>query len=258
MDENYPPILVDATPDDLLAILRDMHRQQCAFDGAADDRIILSRTSTIADWRQACDLIGWRGLAEAFNDIWAIDIPLDRWRAVLEPAKSHKLGEVCDLLSGYVKVPGVRPARLLGRECVPAGIFLTVRSCLASAGADVSDIAPSTPLAEYARRYAAVFLGPVSQLAPGKLPTVKISTPDYDACALICMLAFIGIVVGNCIDLPLLTVGAVLVAMVAYLGLWIAARCTLPASVDFEGLVTFRDLCKALAAGARTVTYKKG
>jgi len=48
MDEHYPPILVDATADDILSVVRDMHRQQCTHDPEANPNISLSHDSTIA------------------------------------------------------------------------------------------------------------------------------------------------------------------------------------------------------------------
>ncbi|MFI5379101.1 MAG: hypothetical protein ACHRHE_07390 [Tepidisphaerales bacterium] len=253
MNEHYPPIYVDATPDDILAILRDRHRQQCTHDPEADPEASLTHESTIRDWRQACDLLGWRRLAEAMNVWWSVDIPLEQWRGVLEPAKDHKLRDVCELLTRHAKVPRVRAWRLLGDECIPAGAFLTIRSYLAAAGADAGEIAPSTPLAEYTRHYPGVFLGEVSKLAPGALPTVKISAPLYYGCGCGFALSWVGMVIGTCAGLHVLTVLSAIVTGFAYLGLWIAARCVPPASVEFAGLRTFRDLSLAVAAGGRVL-----
>src|SRR5438309_906279 len=67
---------------------------------------------------------------------------------------------------------------------------------LVGAGADVSAVAPSTPLHEYTRRYPGVFLGPVSQLAPGALPLVKIRTPVYHAFVYGMLIAWLALVAG--------------------------------------------------------------
>lgn len=250
MDDQHPPIITEATPDDVLAILRDQHRQQCTYDWGADPRVVLTRESTIDAWRQACDLIRWRPLATALNAAWKINVPHKQWRSVLEPAGARTVGDVCDLIARYAQLPRVRPVRVLGKECLPAGVFLTVRTYLAAAGADVRNVAPSTPLAEYTRRYAGVFLGPVSQFAPGTLPPVRIRRPIYDLSLLAFMASSVGIGVASCIRLDAVTALCAIVAVVSYLGIWIAARCVLPASVEFQGLRTFRDLCKTVAAVA--------
>lgn len=251
MNEYYPPILVDATADDMLAVLRDIHRQQCTCDPEADPAISLSHNSTITEWRIACDLLPWAKVAEAMNAYWSVTIPIAEWREVLEPPTKRRLGGVCELLARYVKLPRVRPATILGSTCAPAGVFLTIRSYLAGAGADVTDVAPSAPLHKYTRRYPGVFLGPVSQLAPGALPLVKIRTPVYHAFVYGMLIAWVAAMVGLCAGLYAVAVVSGLVWAVCYAGVWTVGQWVLPTSVEFKGLRTFRDLSKAIAAGAR-------
>jgi hypothetical protein len=255
MDDHYPPILCEASADDILAVLRDMHRQQCTHDPEANPEISLSYESTIAEWRDACDLLPWAKLAEGMNGYWSVDIPAERWRETLEPAKQRRLRGVCDLLAGQAKLPRIRAASILGATCVPAGAFLTIRSYLADAGADVSEVGPSTALREYTRRYPGVFLGPVSQLAPGALPLVKIRTPVYDAFIVGMLVAWVGTWVGMIVGLCSGWFGIVILPVVlfvaCYADVWTIGRWVLPASVEFRGLETFRDLAKVIAGGAR-------
>src|SRR3954463_16324567 len=95
MKEHYPPILVNATADDILAVLRDMHRQQCTLDPEADPTISLSHDSTIAEWRRACDLLPWAKVARAMSAYWRVETPKREWRKALEPAKERRLSGVC-------------------------------------------------------------------------------------------------------------------------------------------------------------------
>jgi hypothetical protein len=252
MDEHYPPILAAATADDVLSVVRDMHRQQCAHDPEANPNISLSHDSTIAEWRDACDLLPWAKVAEAMNSYWSVAIPIAQWREVLEPAKERQLRGVCELLARHAKLPRVRPSTILGSRCAPGGAFLTIRSYLADAGADVSDVAPSTPLHEYTRRYPGVFLGPVSQLAPGALPVVTIRTPVYHAFIYGMLIACVALIVGLFAGLHVLALLAGLTIAVCYAGVWTIGQWVLPRSVEFQGLRTFRDLSKVIAAGART------
>jgi hypothetical protein len=159
------------------------------------------------------------------------------------------LAGVCKLIARYARRPVVRPARFFGGNCGPAGVFLTVRSWLCDDGACAADIAPSTPLAPYVRRYNALFLGPISRLAPGALPLVRIRTPIYDAAVWGLLAGIVSIVVGACSGLDLLKLVGGLVFAGAYAATWIAARGMLPASVEFGGLQTFRDLAVVLAHG---------
>src|SRR5688572_3822623 len=114
MDEHYPPILVDATADDILSVVRDMHRQQCTHDPEANPDISLSHDSTIAAWRDACDLLPWAKVAEAMNSYWTVTIPMTEWRDVLEPPKERRLAGVCELLARHARLPRLRPATILG------------------------------------------------------------------------------------------------------------------------------------------------
>jgi hypothetical protein len=154
------------------------------------------------------------------------------------------------LIAARVVRPGIRASRLLGSTCAPAGAFLTIRSLLHEAGAPVSEIAPSTRLAPYTRRFAEVFLGPVSRLAPGALPLVRIRTPVYDAAMWGNLVGMVCFLVGASSDLHMLTaVGAVVFAS-CYGLTWYAARCLLPASVEFGELRTFRELAVVVAEGS--------
>lgn len=81
-----------------LTVLRSQHRQQCLCDPEADPKTRLTLETTIAQWRAACDLVGWRQLATSLNEYWQTDIPLECWKAVLEPAEKRQLRDLCELL----------------------------------------------------------------------------------------------------------------------------------------------------------------
>jgi hypothetical protein len=247
---HYPTIDQPATPEYVLAVLRDMHRQQCQHDPEADAHAVLSFDTTVAEWRDACDLIEWRELGRGYNQIWGIACQDHEWRAVLEPPRVRRLADVCQLIAEHAARPVIRPSRMLGSTCAAAGAFLTIRSLLHEAGAPAGEIAPSTPLAPYTRRFAEVFLGPVARLAPGSLPPVRIRTPVYDVALWGMLVAAVCLLVGPCSGMHLLTVLGVLSFTLAYALTWYAARCLLPASVEFGELRTFRDLAIVVAEGS--------
>jgi len=250
VDVHYPTIDEPATPEYVLAVFRDMHRQQCQYDPGADKGAVLTFTTTVAEWRDACDLLGWRQLGHASNQEWGIACTDAEWRAVFEPAGQKRLSDVCQLIARRAPRPVVRPSRLLGSTCAPAGAFLTIRSLLHEAGVPAAEIAPSTPLAPFTRRFAEVFLGPVSHLAPGTLPLVRIRTPVYDAAIWGILVAVVSLLVGFCSGMHLLTVFGVVSFASCYALTWYAARCLLPASVEFGALRTFRDLAVVVAGGS--------
>ena len=246
MELAYEPRYEPATPAYVLAVLRDNHRQQCHFDCEADPGVDLTFDSTVAEWREACDLVASRPLGVAFNEVWEIDRPEAEWFAVLEPAGHRRLGEVCALIAAHATRPHVRPACLLGKECGSAGAFLTVRWLLHRAGASVAGLKPSSPLGPYARHYPGVFLGPIARLAPGALPPVTIRTPVHDRAISGIMLALLYILGGGIIGWALLWFFGALLFAASYATTWYAAKRLAPASVEFEGLDTFSELARAL------------
>jgi hypothetical protein len=248
MNCSYPTRKVFASAEYVLSVIRDNHRQQCQFDPEADPRAVLTFDSTVADWRYACDLLRWRKLAESLNEYWNIKCSLGQWRAVLEPPKQRTLRDVCNLIASHAVCEVVRPAWFLGAPCETAGAFLTVRSLLQDAGADAALIAPSAALAPFARRYAYVFMGPISRLAPNRLPPVKIHKPAYRAAVVGLLASWLLIVCGSYWDAGLTIIGVLAVAF-CYVVLFVAAKSN-PAAVEFGNLRTFRDLAVAMSGPA--------
>lgn len=167
----HAPTLIPATPARVLAILQDQHRQRWTFGPFADDNVALTADRSVGWWMDTVGATYARPLAAALNGLFGLDLPWAAWRPVLTPADRRTLGGVCDLIAAHATLPTVRPAHVLGVPCRSAGAFLTVRHLLAAAGADVRYVAPSTPVAFYARRYPAVFVADLGRLAPGALPT---------------------------------------------------------------------------------------
>ena len=121
MDVRYPTVDKPATSDYVLAVLRDIHRQQWQHDPEADPRAVLSFDTTVAEWRDACDLLGWQELGRALNEWWGITCSDSEWCAVLEPAGQRRLADVCQLLAGRVARPVIRPSRAGGGYAFPVG-----------------------------------------------------------------------------------------------------------------------------------------
>lgn len=256
MTHDRPPVFVPANSQYVLDVIRDNHRQQHRFDPAADPDAELTFETTVADWRDACDLLDWRPLGRALDETWGLGRSDEAWRSVLEPAKERSLRDVCEFIASGGRMPSIEPAGFLGATCLPAGAFLAIRSLLRDAGADASSIAPSTPLDEYARRHGGVFLGPISRLAPGSLPPVTVSTPWYDLCINMACLALLAAFAGSLVMTMAELAGAVLViaGVVVFLASWIGIRISaplLPAKVEFGSLRTFRDLACVVAERAR-------
>lgn len=242
------PVTKPATPDYVLSVFVDWHRQQCEGlgDPEADPDIKLTFDSTVKDWRMASDLLPWRQLAHAMNGFWHIERSDKEWKKVLEPAKAHRLREVCDLIAQTARMEAVMPSGFLGATCKSAGAFRSVRSKLAAAGADVSQLWPSTPLEPYMRKYFDVFLNEILAMAPGSLPVIKPHKPLYywSSCSAgLCLLATLVAYLFGAIGIAVISFALFLVSQAM---IWITAK-SLPARVELGELKTFRDLAQAIA-----------
>jgi hypothetical protein len=237
-----------ATPDHVLRVLVDAHRQQCQFDPAADPDIALTFDTTVADWRAACDLVGWRSLAHSMNDWWHIQRSDEEWRAVLEPASERRLRDVCEFIAEDATMPLLHASRLLGASCHSASAFKAILDALAAAGASVTGLRPSSSLDLFLRRYPQVFLDDISRLAPGALPPVKIRTPIYNAAILGFVLFLVVAGIADRLDASSFVLFCILLAAVCYAMTWIAAKYIGPSSVEFGGLKTFRELAQLVAS----------
>lgn len=235
------------TPEFILAVLVEEHRQQSQYDPEADPSATLSLTTTIAEWRDACDLLPWRQLGSALTEHWQISASDDDWQRVLEPARQRTLLDVCGFISERAELPDLVPRGYLGAHCSAAAAFLGVRSALAAVGQDVSGITPSTELAPYLRSAAQVFLTFGARTSPGSLPPIRIETPGYDRCFFALILSFIGCFVAACFRYWWLGIAFVVLGACAWFGTYYFARLIPPRRVSFGDLQTFADYALTLA-----------
>ncbi len=245
---------IAASPAFVLEVLRASHRHQCSIDPEADPDVELSFDTSVTDWRDACDLVGTNALGEALNNDWDLTISAAAWKAVREPADTRTLRDVCDLIASQAIRTEVASVGHFGTSSRSAGAFLAVRSILLRAGADPATVKPSLPIAEVARRFPEVFLGPISRLAPSRLPTVTVRTPAYDAALALVgtgLLGLLAILVAGWLGFTRwrteLGATSAMVAGLGYVGTWVGARFIGPSEVRFTTITTFRELAEAIA-----------
>jgi hypothetical protein len=248
MNAEYQSDDLPATPEYVLSVLKDWLRQVCNC-GEGDPNTGLTFETTVRQWQDAMlddGIILWWAQGRWLNREWGIHCSREEWRAALKPARERTLRDVCGLIARHARRPGVRPWRFIGGECLPAGVFLTVRSLLHRAGVDVSAVAPSTPLASYLGRYSSVMLPSLIHLAPGALPPVRLQLPLVNTARLVIFLGLLveliglfagaGMFVVPLLGLALLFVGLVLTSMIV------------GPQAELGELRTFRDLSLHLAA----------
>ncbi len=230
-----------------MALIVDSHRHQSQFDPEADGNAKLTFETTIHEWRDACDLIGWKSLGQALNKQFATNFNEEQWQEVLEPARMKTVRGVCELVSTEAKEWAVRRARYFGSDCLEAGVFRTIKSLLAGEGATAKDIKPSTSLAPYLRENPDLFIFGLARIAPGVLPPVKIQTPAYDVAVTLFLTMVLLASVSGIAEAYWLAVPAALLAVAGWIALWYAANFVRPASVRFGMLETFADLSRLIS-----------
>jgi hypothetical protein len=119
---------------------------------------------------------------------------------------------------------------------------------LGAAGARVDEIAPSTPLDTYACQYTEVFLGPISQLAPGVLPSAKIVMPFTYGYLALWAICGAGAFVSYFSGWEPLGVVCLVIVLLSQLLMFVTAPFHRPTSVEFGELETFRDLSLLLSS----------
>ena len=160
--------------EEVLEIFKEQHRLCSPLDCEADPWAEITAEMTIREWRWANDLLEWKKLGEFLNQEFRIDITEKEWFDNLEPAKSRKLIDVCELISNHAVKDSYEPKKLFGQPCIKAGVFLTIRRNLKQKGVDVSELKPSSSLVEYMDKYFSPVLEEIT--LTGTRPIEKIET----------------------------------------------------------------------------------
>lgn len=175
-------------------------------------------------------------------------------RHLFDLRQALTIAEFCEFLASKAEAVRIEPVTVLGRPCLAAGAFLAVRRLLDRAGADMTDLAPSSALLPYLRRWPRVFRWDVAKMAPGRLPILRyIMHPVVQGC----VSHF-----GNCLLLAglffllhwiwqfgaLLAIHELVLGILFLLTGWLLSATRFPPRVELGELQDFRDLCYVLAA----------
>lgn len=254
------------TPDEVLAVINDAIRRGCGGDQITEESEapIVQRGTTIDELQR----ILWfdvyvDDLDSVLPWLFRVDASEEELQPFLAQPKCVTVGEFCDFLAQRARIETIRPATVLGAVSWEAALFRAVRGILAQAGADVSNLRPSSPLDPYLRSHGQVFDSRIARLAPGWMPgNVKWI---YRPLPTVLMHA----VVVGCNGGWVLGMGGLLLGMISswswpwrimvagwalYLLAW-AVHWLVPAAKPVRAQLgefeTFRDLCSALAAHYR-------
>ena len=141
------------TEEEILEIFKEQHRLCSHLDPEADPLAEITPEMIINEWRWANDLLEWKKLSQFLNQEFRIKVSEQDWYAVLEPAKTKTLKDVCRLISQHAEKDTYEPRTLFGKPCLKASVFLTLKKNLKEKGVDVSELRPSSTLGVYMDKY---------------------------------------------------------------------------------------------------------
>lgn len=228
-------------PEEVLARLRNSVEPREAADIKPDaliEDLALMVTDDLKCWTARSEVRELGRLLEI-----AFSIRLDDWESEWLPPARRTVGELCERIAESAECVEPQPVTLLGRPCLSAGTFLTLRTLLARAGVESNQIMPSTHLFPYLHNSSRPLYLVLYQLAPGLVYDLRWPTPSE-----------VRLVLGA------MVVGAV-ASFLTIAGLWwpCAGICGLGFSIwmwrlepkivrhrALGPLVTFRDLTRAV------------
>ena len=238
------------TPEEVLDWFRAKRTEWCSRPGEGPE---LGFDTTFEEFGKLYDTFDEVDLIYVCDEL-SIKVTRQEWRQLFaKSGKDTPFRGLCELLAARAYRAEVKPAYVLGRPCAAAGAFETIRSLLAEGGANVSEIAPSTPMEPYLRRWSRVFRLEVAKMAP--LPPLDTSGPLGIAGVVMMLLGPAFILVGLAAWAlgahagSWLCVSGVIMVVLAVAALWASTRLPLSrARYRDPSLKTFRDLAKAIAA----------
>lgn len=228
------------TPDEVLAIFKANYLQQQQFDPEVELGENLNFSTTIAEWRNICDLQEPFKLSDYFNYFFELDFPQDKWLSILLPEKLKTLGDVCGFISENATKPLIRPVKLFGSDCQTAAIFKHLMNRFALKGIDTKKIKPSSPLEPFAKNNLGLLTVETNKISPFTLPPVEYKANIfYRVGTSLFVIGFLTMIAS--IWLSNLIWIIVLLFSSGILLCWIGSKFN-PTKASFKGLDTFRDL----------------
>ena len=134
------------TPEEVLQIFGEIYRLDSFIDFEVDEGLEITGEMTIYEWRLCHNLLPGRKLYQDFNRIFKVNLPNETWMKAVEPERKKTMWGLCVFIAQHAKKEPIRPKRVLGRDCLDAAVFLTLKKNLTERGIDAETIRPSTSL----------------------------------------------------------------------------------------------------------------
>ncbi len=214
----------------------------------------LTFDSTIDDWRLACDLLKWKPLGRAMNEMHHLNYSDDEWYNILEPSDKKTLKDFCEFMAKSLMRPSIKPLKIAGTNSIEAGIFIALKTALRNSGVNIDKLRPSTPINPDSFDILYAFC----LIAPEKLPALEYESHPFwgKIFATFLWLVFIPILLFipctifdaffDTIIAPYLFLSAVFGAIMCFL----LSKLT-PYQIYTGELKTVGDLCRVVASNSK-------
>ena len=154
--------------EEILQILNDQYNFQANVDPEVDKGENLTFTTTIVEWIDICDLLEPNKLAVVYHDSFELKANQSELIELLLK-KDATVKMFCDYISQNANKVIIKPSMSLGKSCLEASIFKTLKSKLEEKGIDTKNFKPSTEFLPFFDKHAPELVEVVSKLAPGSL-----------------------------------------------------------------------------------------
>lgn len=231
--------------------LKQRHELLIKYDEV--ESIELTLETKVRDWQCYNDNMGrtWLHNAQLLNDWFDMDAPLAEWKAVLRPAKTKTLSDVCNFVARHARVMCIPEPNFLGRPCRTAGAFLLIRKLMSEAGVETVNLRPSSNISHYRSKGLPEIISRIVQISPELRRSAEIWRRNdwlhLLAGFVLFAASFVLLPLGIHLNFELFAIG--LLCFASFLYVWHKSEeyASTICWVEIENVRTFRDLCCLLA-----------
>ncbi len=238
--------------------LRQRHELLIGHDEV--DPIELTLDTKVRDWQCYSEDMGrtWLYNAQLLNQWFDMDAPLAEWKAVLRPAKTKALSDVCSFVARHAKVLCIPEPNFLGRLCRTAGAFLMIREMMNEAGVNTENLRPSSLVSHYREKGLPEIISMIMQISPELRHRARIWYRNdwlhLIAGFVLFVATFVLLPVGIHASFLILAMGLLCFASFIYIWHKSEKYASQIYWVEIENVNTIRDLCHLLVGTGQFAT----
>jgi len=109
----------------------------------------------------------------------SMQVDIESWRSAAGFSDEKPMQKVFDLIAAHAQIDIVEPVKSLGKLCLSAAVFNSIRNDLALHGIDVSDLSPSTKIEPVLKKNFSLLFGYLNKNFTGAIPEFKTKETEY-------------------------------------------------------------------------------